>query len=368
MAAETRIGIVAGLLIVIIASVYFFRGSGSRDDELLVSGGSRITVVPAGTDAGDVGDRMAATDPAPKAPEAGHGVSATNQPVNKLEDRLALNRPAIRPPRPRPSMPQRLPLRDDAPPPEVETTAADASPPALDSPPPVKLRTEPSADLVKATWENLVGSGAEEPAGRAGGADLETVSERIRRGARAPLGDEPVADVTARWRADQGRPAVPPVERPLWRRLSDDVSGPSASSDGSGPWPRRHVVDPGDTLEEIALDHYGDRAMIGAILSANPGVKGPRHLRIGQELTLPAPLRSSSSAARDDLNPRRPVTDGQSYVVRTGDTLYAIASRTLGSGPRWREILTLNADVLRGNPNRLSPGMTLKLPPAGPSR
>jgi tetratricopeptide (TPR) repeat protein len=52
------------------------------------------------------------------------------------------------------------------------------------------------------------------------------------------------------------------------------------------------------------------------------------------------------------------------YVVKPGQTLWSIATEQLGDGERFREILELNP-VLRGNPNRIRPGLELKLPTEG---
>lgn len=49
------------------------------------------------------------------------------------------------------------------------------------------------------------------------------------------------------------------------------------------------------------------------------------------------------------------------YTVRNGDTLWQIASRNLGSGMRWEEIYNLNKDKI-SNPDRIFPGLTLKMP------
>lgn len=50
----------------------------------------------------------------------------------------------------------------------------------------------------------------------------------------------------------------------------------------------------------------------------------------------------------------------QSYVVKPGDTLSKIASATLGSAGRWRELLAANPSLT--DPNKIRPGMTLNLP------
>ena len=54
---------------------------------------------------------------------------------------------------------------------------------------------------------------------------------------------------------------------------------------------------------------------------------------------------------------RKPLT----YTVRQGDSLLRIAQALLGDASRWREIVDFN---LINDPNRIVPGMTLKIPPA----
>lgn len=53
------------------------------------------------------------------------------------------------------------------------------------------------------------------------------------------------------------------------------------------------------------------------------------------------------------------------YNVAQGDTLWRIAKEKLGSGDRWRELYELNKNLL-SDPNRIFPGMVLKLPGAAP--
>ena len=50
------------------------------------------------------------------------------------------------------------------------------------------------------------------------------------------------------------------------------------------------------------------------------------------------------------------------YTVRRGDSLWKIAQEQLGDGTRFREIVTLNTDALRGRADFIDPGMVLHLP------
>ncbi len=47
MGTETRIGIATGLVIVVVASVYFFYGSDRSGDDLLMVSGARLDEAPA---------------------------------------------------------------------------------------------------------------------------------------------------------------------------------------------------------------------------------------------------------------------------------------------------------------------------------
>ena len=62
-------------------------------------------------------------------------------------------------------------------------------------------------------------------------------------------------------------------------------------------------------------------------------------------------------------------TEGPSYEVTEGESLWVIARETLGRGDRWREIAQLNPEL---NPDRLRPGLRIRLPagvsPGSPSR
>lgn len=52
----------------------------------------------------------------------------------------------------------------------------------------------------------------------------------------------------------------------------------------------------------------------------------------------------------------------EAYEVRSGDTLWHIAKKTLGSGDQWRSLYELNQDLLGPDPNLIYPGQTLVIP------
>lgn len=121
-----------------------------------------------------------------------------------------------------------------------------------------------------------------------------------------------------------------------------------------------HVVRAGETLASIARQ-YGVSA--SAIASAN-GITNPDLIRAGQKLVIPGASSGGSSSGSASA------AGGGTYVVRSGDTLGSIAAR-LGVS-----VSTLAAANGIANPNRIYPGMVLKVPgksaavagPAGPPK
>ena len=61
--------------------------------------------------------------------------------------------------------------------------------------------------------------------------------------------------------------------------------------------------------------------------------------------------------------PEQPAGNSKTYTVQSGDCLWNIAARELGSGLRWSEIYELNRDIL-SDPDRIQVGQELVLPAA----
>lgn len=57
-----------------------------------------------------------------------------------------------------------------------------------------------------------------------------------------------------------------------------------------------------------------------------------------------------------------PNVQAQTYTVRAGESLSAIAKKLLGDESRWTELHKANRGIIGSNPDRLSAGMVLKLP------
>ncbi|MBI1338375.1 MAG: LysM peptidoglycan-binding domain-containing protein [Phycisphaera sp.] len=128
------------------------------------------------------------------------------------------------------------------------------------------------------------------------------------------------------------------------------------------------VVGPGDTLSSLASQHLGSGDKWDALYQANKDViKDPDTLVVGMKLKLPATATTQTGSPVTNLNtqretPRNTTTPtGKTYTVREGDTLYAIAQRTLGNGEKWNEILRANKDTI-ANPQSIRIGQVIRIP------
>ncbi len=100
--------------------------------------------------------------------------------------------------------------------------------------------------------------------------------------------------------------------------------------------PKTHIVAAGDSLESIA-NKYG--VTLSELAAANPQL-----LKIGDKLTVPVPVDVTSKPAK------------QTYTVRPGDTLYAIAVKFGTTVPA----LVAENDIQ--NPNIIQAGQVLTIP------
>lgn len=166
-----------------------------------------------------------------------------------------------------------------------------------------------------------------------------------------------------------------------------DVSAPTTgnSENKAVTVPKIYVVKEGDSLTVVAQKVYGSEegskpTNITRIFEANRKLlKSRDRIYVGQKLIIP-PLPASAEA-KDEIdsllsNPmleraesigRRWLTvDSETeqrgwYVVKSGDSLWRIASEQLGDGSRYEEIAKLNTEVIT-NEDRLSIGMRLRIP------
>lgn len=82
----------------------------------------------------------------------------------------------------------------------------------------------------------------------------------------------------------------------------------------------------------------------------------------GHADTVPAAGRSPEFADVQGHTDTVPAGAGQTYTVKSGDTLSAIAQHHYGKASRWHAIFDANRDQL-DDPDKIRPGQVLNLPP-----
>jgi len=365
MGTETRIGIATGLVIVVVASVYFFYGSDRSEDDLLMVSGARLNEVPAvppSTATRDPGNRPAvqARSPSNSARKT-VGRHRAVPPANKSRGRRVDT--AARPAPGRPA------------------TTGGTRVAAARRKPPTQLRSEPSSILIDATKKNLKQSPAgPKPKPASAGDPKRTQPKRapgVKGGVKRP---PPKKDFHGPGRkpAAAAAKAAPAVkrDRPLGP-VSKKTSTPIQQSPPRKPvavWPRRHTVVSGDTLSGISARYYGTSRSVARILEANTRVKNPRSLKIGDVLMIPAPDRLAAAKGRPAPEAAKPTAAAKprlatagadpvrTYRVLAGDSFYSIAKKMYRRPGRWKDIYAANRALVKNDPQRLRPGMMLRIP------
>ncbi|REE89021.1 LysM domain-containing protein [Paenibacillus taihuensis] len=104
------------------------------------------------------------------------------------------------------------------------------------------------------------------------------------------------------------------------------VSTSSASS-SSSEYPKKYVVQKGDTLSKIALKFYQSKQQVNLIAEAND-IVFINDMVEGDTITIPAPSKNaSSSTGKQRSLDYSKVTLPAMYLVQSGDTLYHIAKQ-----------------------------------------
>ena len=126
---------------------------------------------------------------------------------------------------------------------------------------------------------------------------------------------------------------------------------------------RIYVVRPGDTLSSIAARELGSGSLADNIFLLNRDViDDPDHLLVGVKIRLPYANPAEMLPGVPDQT-RRPTQGlGRTHIVARGDTLSSIALQYYGSSAGWRFLFESNKHLLP-NPNQLSVGMELSIPP-----
>jgi len=96
-----------------------------------------------------------------------------------------------------------------------------------------------------------------------------------------------------------------------------------------------------------------------------PSAPAPAAARPAAPLLTPAPTEEIVLIPVDGAKPVKPQRE-ESYTVRQGDSLHSIAKKFHGRTDGWRRIYDRNRDILTA-PDRLKPGMVLRIPMSGSS-
>jgi len=134
-----------------------------------------------------------------------------------------------------------------------------------------------------------------------------------------------------------------------------------------------HYVKAGESLWQIAQRYYDNGENWTWIAQANPKAVGAEgRVREGVRLVIPSgpvakvskPTKKLADGRSDSAKPRTTVLgqfSARTYIVRSNDSLYKIAAKTLGDGDRWEDLYQANRDRL-DHPDRLRVGQRLKIP------
>ncbi|HYE01894.1 MAG TPA: LysM peptidoglycan-binding domain-containing protein [Phycisphaerales bacterium] len=133
---------------------------------------------------------------------------------------------------------------------------------------------------------------------------------------------------------------------------------------------RRYTVRAGDTsFEHIAARQLGDRARAADIAQANPFVDPTRLVPGRTVLNLPQDGNVQGRLVTElvPASEAEPPPKHQTYTIASGDTLSGISAKVYGDSSRWRDLFEANRDVL-ADPDRLTAGVTIRIPVAGKDR
>jgi nucleoid-associated protein YgaU len=248
------------------------------------------------------------------------------------------------------------------------TSPAQAPAPAVsNTPSESKAPADEPAEKGGARWDALFASTAADPI------KAQLTSDTLgkpRNKSKKHRSDAATADMTER----HDTPAMPavanaPLETNPPATPEASRARPIASERLTSQAPREsgrtHVVASGETFVSIARAVYGDGRYYQALIDANPSVD-PNKLKPGISIQLPPDSQvkqsrkssKSSSAASSSSS----ATDGKTYTVQNGDSLYKIAKKLYGSGEKSDELYEANKQTIGPDSTRLKIGMILTLP------
>ncbi len=124
----------------------------------------------------------------------------------------------------------------------------------------------------------------------------------------------------------------------------------------------------GDTFRALAQRFYGSPLHVKRLRDAN---EGRDEAKLAPGDTILVTVKPTAQADRLARPSARDAKAGQAgagsvvggtYTVGSGDVLGAISQKVYGTATKWRTIYDANRDVIGADPNKLKPGMVLRIP------
>jgi nucleoid-associated protein YgaU len=155
-------------------------------------------------------------------------------------------------------------------------------------------------------------------------------------------------------------PARDPLAVAARQQGEELVSVPSAGAVAE----RSYRASPGDTVSRMAAKLLGANTYRNrqAIIQANASLQDdPDKVIVGQSYIIPG--SSNATAELPSVAAVTAASGDWTYTVKSGDTLWGIATGQLNNAGAVESIKELNSDLLHGG-STLRPGMKLRLPSA----
>lgn len=161
---------------------------------------------------------------------------------------------------------------------------------------------------------------------------------------------------------------------------ADKLTPPTTKTAAATPGEQSYTVASGDSAFKIAEKFYGDGKAWRKLADFNAGkigkdgeVRAGQALRIptselllGKASTKPTAKPADAKLAKADVKPdpkadKKAPEPTKTYVVQKGETLGAIAQKTLGTTKKMGELIAANSDVIQDEDN-VPAGTVLKIP------
>lgn len=146
------------------------------------------------------------------------------------------------------------------------------------------------------------------------------------------------------------------------KRSNQNSSAPPANPNING------ATDPatgylyGTPADLAALGQTGNASEGGPTGAQGPaGPQGPPG-PAGAPGPTPSPPVLNGGNPPASAHPPVPAHPSNQYTVKSGDSLWAIASHFYGNGNQWQKIYGANKGVIGGNPDLIHPGQRLTIP------